>query len=63
MANKIIIAIGLILLFIGLFNLSIFVFNFFNVWLGIAIDWKEILKAYRTQNTKELVTSKEINWE
>lgn len=37
MANKIIIAIGLILLFVGLFNLSIFVFNFFNVWLGIAI--------------------------
>lgn len=26
-------------------------------------NWKEILKAYRTQNTKELVTSKEINWE
>ncbi len=37
MTNKIIIAIGLILLFVGLFNVSIFVFNFFNAWLGIAI--------------------------
>lgn len=37
MANKIIIAIGLILLFVGLFNVSIFVFNFFNAWFGIAI--------------------------
>jgi hypothetical protein len=37
MANKIVIAIGLILLFVGLFNVSIFVFNFFNAWLGIAI--------------------------
>jgi membrane protein YdbS with pleckstrin-like domain len=37
MTNKILIVIGLVLLFVGLFNVSIFVFNFFNAWLGIAI--------------------------